>query len=414
MKKTNLKKILAMILCIIMVVSALTLFVSADTETVPIFAKTVYMSSKGNNENDGLTEETSVSTLEEATKKLGENGGEIVIVDDMIIDPTSIEVTASGHRIYLADSYSTVYIHGKKKADNTYPTLLFDTTSTGKAPIIEMAGPLAVYDLGLGSVNKCNLWISTCGYPITIGENVTRVQENGGSINICGGQQDPANSGMMSTQTTSVVTVYSGKWGTICGGAWAKGTAQTDATINIIGGEFSSIYGFREGAAMTGNVTINFYGGIVGTRLISYEKENITNTLNVYNDCMDAATKATVQGVFAENGSGTINNLTGAVPDFFTISKCIITPPAPPSFGDDPNQGGNDNTDTDLPANTDDNDDTNDAADTGNTKSPDMSEAPQSEAPAENGGCGSVIGASAFIVVVIMGTVIAVGKKRES
>ena len=412
MKKTNLKKLLAIVLCLMMCASVLTLFASADAGTAPTFAKTIYMSSTGVDTNDGLSEAKAVATLVKATELLGENGGEIVILNDVTIDMSSVPVSANVHRIYLADSLSTVYIHGKQKPDGTYPSLLFDTSSTGKAPGVEMAGPIAIYDLGLGTVVKCNLWLSANGYPITIGENVSRVQANGGTINITGGQQDVTNSGMMSTQTTPQVTVFSGVWGTIYGGSLATATPISDGiVVNIIGGgPHTSIYGYRENGQVTGNVTINFYGGTVKTRVISYEKDGVINTLNVYNDCMDDATKATVQGVFAAGGSGTVNNVTGTAPDFWTVSACTITPPAPPTFeddpalgddptlGEDPNAGGEENNATDTKA--------------PETNAPETN-APETEAPAEEKGCGGVIGASALVIAAVVAGAAIVGKKRE-
>ena len=400
MKKSNFQKLLAIALCLMMCASVLTLFASADTGTAPTFAKTVYMSSTGKDDNDGLSEVGAVATLEKATEILGENGGEIVIVDDITIDLTSVQVTEAGHRVYLADSYSTVYIHGKAKPDGTFPTLLFNTT---KAPIIELAGPLAIYDLGLGTVIKCNLWISANGYPITIGQNVTKVQAAGGTLNITGGQQNASASGMMNTQTAPKVSIFSGTWGSVYAASLDKATRSNGAELNIIDGTYNSIYGFREGGTALGGVTINYYGGTTKIDLISYAKDGVVNTLNVYNECMNDETKAALKGVFAAGGDGTINNVTGTAPDFWTVSACTITPPEPPTFEDDPSLG-------DIPTL---GDDTNPPADTGNAGNDTKAPETETEAPAEEKGCGGVVGASTLVIATVMGTAVVVGKKRE-
>lgn len=411
MKKTNLKKLLAIALCLMMCASALTLFASADTATAPTFAKTIYVKSTGNNDNDGLTEATAVYDLVTATKKVGENGGEIIVLDDITYDITGIEVTNAGHRMYYADGYSTIYIHGKQKADNTYPTVLFDSTSTAKAPILELGSPLAIYDLGIGTVNSVNLWISANGYPITIGENVTRVQP-GKSLNICAGQQNAASSGLMNTETSSVVNIFSGTWGDIYGASMVTSPAHNGANVNFFGGTIRTIYGYKENGNVSGDVKINVWGGTVSSKITSFAKEGVTNTLNIYNDCIDAETKATIlQGVFAEGGTGTVNSLTGTAPDFWTVSACTITPPAPPTFEDDPTLGDDPTI----------GDDPNPPADTNNTdadtKAPETkapeTKAPETEAPAEEKGCGGVVGASALVIATVMGAAVVVGKKRE-
>ncbi|MBO5203990.1 MAG: hypothetical protein J6B72_05205 [Clostridia bacterium] len=88
MKKSNLKKMLAIVLCLMICASAMTLFASADTATAPTFAKTVYVSSTGNDDNDGLTEQTAVKSIDVATLKLEMLGGEIIVLDDVTYTST--------------------------------------------------------------------------------------------------------------------------------------------------------------------------------------------------------------------------------------------------------------------------------------------------------------------------------------
>ena len=411
MKKSNLKKVLAIALCLIMSISAMTLFVSANTATTPTFAKTVYMSSTGVDTNDGLTEATAVATLERATKILGAAGGEIIVVNDMTVDISAYEKLASGRRMFLEATNSTVYLHGKMQADNSYPTLLFKTN--GAAPIIELAGPFAIYDLGIGASEEQNLWISANAYPLTIGNNVTTVMQGTKVANITGGRQDNGKSGVLrAADAECVVTIFSGVWGQIYGGSFAKDTVQTGgATVNMLGGQANLIRGARDGSKVTGEVVINFYGGEVVqawntyTGIGSHAAEGRTNILNVYNNSMSDATKANLGGVYAADvteGAGTVNNVTGTAPEFFTISAYDFVPPAPPTFEDDPDLGLNDD------------EDKKDETETKATETTAAPETTEAETEAEESGCGSVIGAGAIAIVAVTGAALVVGKKKEN
>lgn len=411
MKKSNLKKALAIVLCLIMSISAMTLFVSADTATTPTFAKTVYMSSTGVDTNDGLTEATAVATLEKATKILGAEGGEIIVVNDMTVDISAYEKLASGRRMFLEATNSTVYLHGKKQANNSYPTLLFKTN--GAAAIFELSGPFAIYDLGIGVAEEQNLWISANAYPLTIGNNVTTVMQGTKVANITGGKQDNGKSGVLrAADAECVVTIYSGVWGQIYGGSFAKDTVQTGgATVNMIGGQANLIRGARDGSKITGEVVINFWGGEVVkewntyTGIGSHAAEGRTNILNVYNNSMSDATKANLGGVYAADvteGAGTVNNVTGTAPEFFTISAYDFAPPAPPTFEDDPDLGLNDD------------EDKKDETETKATETTAAPETTEAETEAEESGCGSVIGAGALAIVSVTGAALVVGKKKEN
>ena len=410
MKKNSFKKVLAVLLCLVMSISATTLLVSADTTQT--FAKTVYMSATGVDTNDGLTEATAVATLEKATQILGLDGGEIIVVNDMTVDISTYEKLASGQRMYLEATNSTVYLHGKKKADNTYPTLLFKTNAA--APILELAGPFAIYDLGIGASEKQNLWISANAYPLTIGENVTTVMQDTKVANITGGKQDAGKSGVLrSAEAQCVITVYSGVWGQIYGGSFAKDTVQTGgAVVNMLGGQANLVRGARDASKVTGEVVINFWGGEIVkewntyTGIGSHAAEGRTNILNIYNSSMSDATKANLGGVYAADvteGAGTVNNLTGTAPDFFTISAYNFTPSAPPTFEEDPDLSVGDEDD-------DKKEETETKAEQ-TTKAPETSEA-ETEAP--KGGCGNVVGASALVIAAVVGTAAVVGKKKEN
>jgi len=278
----------------------------------------IYMSSNGKDTNDGLTEETAVSSIEVAATKLQKTGGTIVILDDMTIDLDVYEVTASAHRIYIPGTETTLYIRGIKKSDNTYTKLSFHS-SENKAPCLELGGPLAIYDLTMAVTSESNIWMSANGHTLTIGENVNFELASGFEARFCSGRQDFNNSGVMIADAPSTLNFFSGNIGEVYGGSFAKGhEVNGDVTINIMGGTFKSIFLQRDGANMNGNKVLNIYGGTVTHRIQSYESTG-SSTINIYNSAIPK-TGEHIGSFFQEGGQGIINELEGPVPTFEELS----------------------------------------------------------------------------------------------
>lgn len=430
MKKTTLKKTLAIVLCLITSLSALTMFASADTAT-PTFAKTVYMSNSGADTNDGLTELTPVATLEKATEIVGNDGGEIIILNDITQD---ISEYGSDKYVYLKSSDKTIYVHGKKKPDNSYPKLIFDTKDNS-ATILELSSPLAIYDLTIGACQKSSstgtsMWISANGYPLTIGNNVTTYGPDGSVPNITGGRFNKKSSLTMRDATeASVVNIYSGNWGQIYGGSYDKNTVQAGgATVNMLGGSAACIHAARKDSNVTGTCTINFYGGTISSILSyndtdddantnptskdaykgigSFAAEGRTNVFNVYADSVPQNITDNLVGVFYGEGAIAPTLKTGDAPDFWELSAYSFTEAAPPQFEEDPDLGNANTGNTDNTKN-DDTDKNNE------TKTDDTTEASEAEVE-EDGGCGSAIGGMGIaLVVAALGTSVVVGKKKK-
>ena len=430
MKKATPKKVFAIVMCLIMSLSALTVFASADqTPATPTFAKTVYMSSEGADTNDGLTQTTAVSTIQKATEILGENGGEIVVLDDIKQD-VSNDGTGT---IFVRPSASlkTVYIHGVKKADNSYTSLLFDAKAE-RSIILDLSSPLAIYDLTFGVVpyedddtsKNSSLWISANGYPLTIGNNVT-VSTGTKAANICGGRQGSTCLPIRSATEANVVTIYSGVWAQIYGSSFDKNTTQSGgAIINMIGGSADAVHAVRgakngEANKSSGDFIINYYGGsLTGNGKTGFKAMGSfnldgyvrTHALNLYAELDESIKKDAVGeeaavnnliGVFAGEGAIEPTVKTGAAPDFWEISNVSYEKKGEITFEEEPDLSGPNK------GNTDKNDST---ADTDSTDTTAATEAPVAE---EQGGCGSAIGAGTLVIMAVVGSAAVIGKKKK-
>lgn len=407
--KTSLRKVLAIVICAVMCMSAITLFAGAEpaAPATPTFAKTVYLSSTGDDANDGLTKATAVKTLEKASEKLETLGGEIIVLDDMTIENPD---KTQAYLLYFAQNYSTVYLHGEKKADNTYPRLKF--VMNKKVLRWEMSSPFAIYDIELETDLGAAFVFSGNSYPLTIGENVTCV--NAGTtaeatagthskFMLFGGQFNASTSAPVSTQTTPVLSVMSGTWAEV----WADGNAKADAkdpVLNFLGGIGHEVKPVHTDKGTNGTVTANIWGGTI-TRLAGFESQGITHVLNLYNGVESNIT--TMANAYAEGGAATVNKLTGTAPTFFELAECKLTPPAPPVFDDDTAaDDGEETTATPTKPSTD-------------TKAPGTTtKAPETTAPdpdKEKKGCSSFVGGMGILAVAaVVGTAVAVCTKKKA
>ena len=415
----NLKKTLAIVLCLMMCASVLTLFTSAAETTTPTMAKTIYVSSTGDDAKDGLTDENAVKTLVKATELIGDKGGEVIILNDITIDmSTEAEPTGTAARhMYLGESDATIYIHGKKQADNSFPTVNVQMgirTSNGNqyATCIELASPLAIYDLGIKT--NGTLVFSANAFPLTIGENFDNSQCPKTIVD--GGQFNATNSSLKSTNSTPVVNIMSGTYSEVYADD-NNGSGHKDMKINVLGGTFEKLYCWHGGKGHSGDIVINIYGGTITKISIpgfnAAELElGVTCTMNFYGNIFDSVkTDANPNGTIewagngrdgnADNGEATINkNLTGTAPTFYELAHYDWSE----EEKKEPELDLDDEPIVEAPADTD--------AETKapETKAPETTEA---DTEAEESGCGSIIGAGALVLVAVAGTAVAVGKKKE-
>lgn len=422
--KTNLKKVLAVVLSLMMCMSALALFASADTATpvTPTIAKTVYLSSTGNDENDGLTKATAVKSLVKASEKLETLGGEIIVLDDMTIENPNME---KEYLLYFALNYSTVYLHGEKQADGSYPRLKF--VMNKKILRWEMSSPFAIYDIELETdLGAAMVFVGNC-YRLTIGENVTCVNagtaaEAGKGTHskfmIFGAQFNISTSAPLCTEAQSpFVSVMSGNWAEV----WADGNAKSNwivknPTLNFLGGVGHEVKPCHADKETQGTVTANIWGGQI-TKLSGYggSAAKLSHVLNLYNGA--EAGIETMSSAYTEAGTSstepaTINKLTGTAPTFYELAECKLTPPKPPVFEDEDTQpsGGNSGNETEVPTAS------NNPTD---TKAPDTSKetAGATDKPGntdEKKGCSSFIATTGiFAMAVLAGTAVAVCTKKK-
>lgn len=381
MKRT--RKILAIALVLLMALMPLTLCAQAEESGGEANPKTViYISAAGADTNDGKTEATAVKSLEAATAKVGKAGGEIVVTDDMELDVSSALLLASAHRIYLAATDSTVYLHGRKKADNSYPTLTL-YASDNKAPCLELAGPLAIYDLNIRLRSESNLWISANGYTFTSGANLTyKTADAKFSVKLCGGKQDATYSGSMPTGATPTLNIFGGNYGDIYGGSFAKG------------------------ATVSGDTTINFYGGTVKTLIECYTlADGAVATLNIYNNSLNAGSDV-IGEYFKAEDSKHIRLLTGTAPTFEELSAVTIQTPEPPDNPDE--TPGEDLVEDDQPSQGD------KQPVTRTTEAPSTTTAAETEPAEESKGCKSSVSVGVLAVLLITGSGAVLLRRREN
>lgn len=308
------------------------------------------------------------------------------MLDDMTIENPD---KTQAYLLYFAQNYSTVYLHGEKQADNTYPRLKFDMNK--KVLRWEMSSPFAIYDIELETDLGAAFVFSGNSYPLTIGENVTCVNAGTAAeatagthskFMLFGGQFNAGTSAPASTQTTPVLSVMSGTWAEV----WADGNAVANAkdpVLNFLGGIGHEVKPAHSDKGTKGTVTANIWGGTI-TKLAGYggAAHGLTHILNLYNGVESNIT--TMTNSYAEGGEATVNKLTGTAPTFFELAECKLTPPAPPVFDDDTTADTGDET-TATPTKPNDTD----------TKAPGTTtKAPETTAPdkdAEKKGCSSFV-----------------------
>ncbi len=212
----------------------------------------VYVSSvTGTAAASGLTPETPLNSITNAMKKLGKEGGKIVIVDEL-----SLKAGAAWYASE-ADGMKRVIITGY----NTGAVLHWDTS-------LSPNGPLTLEYLNI-SVDASWAYLNARGHDVVFGKGLVMTKGPESTTFMCvrGGGDRYAVAG------DTHVTIYSGTFGHVCGGS-ARARVSGDSYITVYGGSLSSLYGgnnnytvagtpIPEDANVAGDSHITIYGGTV-------------------------------------------------------------------------------------------------------------------------------------------------------
>lgn len=187
---------------------------------------TVYVAAtSGNDENDGLTEETPVATFEKAyailTETFGTNAdavGTIVVLEDYLLSD-------SGIYNFPSHSYEVV-ITGK--TDSVRLNYYGGSGQTTRQ--VNFYGPTVLDDITIAITQSGNYFhMNANGNKFVVGDNVTTVKNASGKYFYL------AAGGYSTSVSSTDMTIKSGTWQTIYAGGY-KGAVTGEAKLTITGG----------------------------------------------------------------------------------------------------------------------------------------------------------------------------------
>ena len=249
------KKLSSLLLALCILLSLIPAYAFAS-DSLPEPTATVYLSgTAGNNDNDGLTEDTAVKTMTVAYDKLYA----LMQAAGRAEDPSACA------RVVITGSVSFSTTNGP--SPKTFENHIFTILVTAKSPELGITikldynhlGPTVYENLTLikDAASKDLTYFCANGYPLTIGENVTTVAKaNGYNFCLTGGTKDTAYEG------GSHLTVRSGAWRNVYVGNY-KGTMTGAAVYEMSGGTIDNYIGVTYNGTHTGPLTMTFTGGTV-------------------------------------------------------------------------------------------------------------------------------------------------------
>ena len=200
----------------------------------------IYISDEGT--GNGVSPDAPMGDLNEAVKALGGEGTVVIVGTYTITEKTQL------------DEYDYPIVITSVGSDRDY-------RATGSALVFEaslcLGGETTIEYINM-SVGK-SVYIYAMTHKLVIGEeaNTTLTNANKNYINIVGGRNDAINGGDVD------VTVNSGDWGILRGGASESGVYNTEAKINITinGGTFHRYVVLASRGKVTGNIECTVNGG---------------------------------------------------------------------------------------------------------------------------------------------------------
>ena len=227
-----------------------------EKQEKPKTEKTLYVSSEGNAENDGLTPEAALNNVEAAIASLSESDADI----KKIVISGFLKVDGTGDFPAHSDM---ITISGDG-------TAVLNLNNNG----VNMGGPLTFENIELqAAVN--NKFISTGGSPLVIGEGVTTsaAGEASPDLNLHIGKYNGSSANESVEISSDVTNVHVG--------AYYNDDMQTTdgATVTVNNGDIKYIYfgsdgwqSTQKGVAFTDTVNVIYNGGNIGR--ITFHKGN--------------------------------------------------------------------------------------------------------------------------------------------
>jgi len=289
----RIKRILATVLCLVILLSCLPVVGSAATEPV------VYLDSvNGSDSNSGLTEAQAVATLTGAYTALKNNigsatKGKIVLVNDYTFEFTSEK--GSRRDIAGVDHSFEVVITGKTP-QTALEFYLYTQCYIG------MKGPTTFENVTVRiKEGSASSYLSIHGRgALTIGQGVTTSPNSAQRPSLSAGTY-------FSGGISKNLTVNSGDWANVYAGGYVS-TMTGDAVLNFNGGTCNKIATNYSGT-QNGNVTINMNGGtaerIITASANSSGKVNGDITVNLNGGTV--TTEIDPDGVGTFSGTSTFN-----------------------------------------------------------------------------------------------------------
>lgn len=289
----TIKRILAAILCLVMVLSCMPVMGFAATEPV------IYLDSvNGSDSNTGLSEGQAVATLTAAYTAAKNNIG-----------------SASRAKIVLVNDYTFTFTKDKgKNRDIAGVDHSFEMVITGKTPqtalqfhlydqcFIGMKGPTTFENVTVRiAEGSASTYLSIHGKgKLTIGKGVSTSDNAGQRPSLSAGPY-------FNSSLTKNLTVNSGDWANVYAGGYIS-TMTGDAVLNFNGGTCKKIATNYNGT-QNGNVTINMNGGtaerIITASANANGKVNGNITVNINGGTV--TTEVDPNGVGTLTGTSTFN-----------------------------------------------------------------------------------------------------------
>lgn len=289
----QLKRILAVILCLVLTLSCIPAVAFAATEPV------VYVDSiNGSGSNTGLSEDQAVATLTAAYTVAKNNIG-----------------SASRAKIVLVNDYTFTFTKDKgKNRDLAGVDHSFEMVITGKTPqtalqfhlydqcFIGLKGPTTFENITVRiAEGSASTYLSIHGKgKLTIGEGVSTSDNAGQRPSLSAGPY-------FNSSLAKNLTVNSGDWSNVYAGGYVS-TMTGDAVLNFNGGTCKKIATNFNGT-QNGNVTINMNGG-TAERIITASANasgKVTGNITVNITGGTVTTEIDPNGVGTFSGTSTFN-----------------------------------------------------------------------------------------------------------